>query len=192
MTVTTRNHLMRVLDRAMIGALIFIAMVLVGVQFTHAGEIVPSVGITRSVDSDNDEAKISGGLALRGNLGPFFMTEVGAMYRSEERFDGALKIRQWPITGSLWVTPIPAVYAGGGVGWYQTTFDYDSTLPVSDETTQEFGVHLGGGLKVPLAPMVGLDLNGRYVFLGDVDNKISTQRIDPDFWTTSLGLAIKF
>jgi hypothetical protein len=191
-TATTRSYLMRVLDRALIGALLFIAMVLVGVQITHAGEIVPSIGITRAVDSDNDEAKISGGLALRGNLGPFFMTEVGAMYRSEERFGGDLKIRQWPISGSLWATPLPAIYAGGGVGWYQTTFDYDSSLPLSDETTQEFGVHLGGGLKVPLAPMLGLDLSGRYVFLGDVENKISTQKLDADFWTTQLGLAIKF
>jgi hypothetical protein len=51
---------------------------------------------------------------------------------------------------------------------------------------------LGGGLRVPLVPRVGLDLNGRYVFLGDIDQKLSTERMDPDFWTTSLGLAIRF
>ena len=30
----------------------------------------------------------------------------------------------WPITASLWFTPIPMLYAGGGVGWYQVTLNY--------------------------------------------------------------------
>ena len=77
------------------------------------------------------------------------------------------------------------------MGWYQSTYDYSDDLLFEDETSQDFGVHLGAGLKVPLGSNLGLDLNGRYVFLEDVENKLSTERFDPDFWTTSLGLAIK-
>ena len=53
-------------------------------------------------------------------------------------------------------------------------------------------MHLGGGLQVPLGPSVGVDLSGRYVFLDDVSQKLSTENFDPDFWSTSLGLAFKF
>lgn len=180
------------LDRALIGSALFLAMLLVGVQLARAAEVIPSVGITRAVDTDDNSSKISGGLALRGDLAPFLMAEIGASYRSEERFDGDLKIRQWPITGSLWLKPLPMLYAGGGAGWYQTTLEYEESLAIENETEQQFGVHLGAGLRVPLLPMAGLDLSGRYVFLEDVDQKLSTERFDPDFWTTSLGLSIRF
>jgi hypothetical protein len=182
----------RLLDRALIGAALFLVMLLIGVQLARATEVIPSVGITRSVNTDDNTAKISGGLALRSELAPFLTGEIGASYRNEDRFGGDLHIKQWPITASLWLKPVPMFYVGGGAGWYHTTLDYDESLALSDETKQKFGVHLGGGMRVPLAPMVGLDLNGRYVFLDDLDQKLSTEKLDPDFWTTSVGLAIKF
>jgi opacity protein-like surface antigen len=144
------------------------------------------------VNTDDNTSQISGGLALRGDLAPILMAEIGASYRSQVSLGGDVRMKQWPITASLWLKPMPMLYAGGGAGWYHTTLDYDESQPFSDETTQQFGVHLGGGLRVPLVPRVGLDLNGRYVFLGDIDQKLSTERMDPDFWTTSLGLAIRF
>jgi hypothetical protein len=183
---------LRLLDRALIGAGLFLASLLIGVQIARAVEVIPSLGITRAVNGDDDTAKLSGGLALRGDMAPFLMAEIGASFRNEERFGGDLHIKQWPITTSLWLKPVPMLYAGGGAGWYQTTLDYDESLPFTDETKQKFGVHLGGGLRMPLAPMLGLDVNGRYVFLDDVDQKLSTEKLDPDFWTTSVGLAIKF
>src|SRR5205814_10220043 len=42
--------------------------------------------------------------------------EVKGQYRQEERFNGALKERMWPITASAWLTPLRVVYAGAGVG----------------------------------------------------------------------------
>lgn len=180
------------LDRILIGAGLFLALLLMGVQIARATEVIPSVGITRAVNTDDNSTRMSGGLAVRSNLAPFLMGEIGASYRSETRSGGDLHIRQWPITASLWLTPVPMLYAGGGAGWYQTTLDYAKSQPFSDETHQQFGVHLGGGLRVPLAPMVGLDLNGRYVFLGNLEQKLSTTRMNPDYWTTSLGLASKF
>ena len=159
-------------------------------RLAHAGEIVPWVGITKSVHGDANVTTAEG-LALRGNLLPLIQTEIGVGYRSESRFDDQLKVRMWPVTASIYARPLPLFYAGGGVGWYHITFDYANSLPFKDETKQEFGVHLGGGLQVPLAPRVGLDLNGRYVMMRDQQDRLVPGKFDPDFWTTSLGLAIK-
>jgi opacity protein-like surface antigen len=183
---------LRLLDRALIGALLLLALVLLGVNAARAdGQIVPSVGMTRAVDGD-DTSKISGGLAVRGDLLPFLMAEIGASYRSDEYFGGDLDVRQWPVTASLYVRPVSAIYAGGGVGWYHTTFDYAEDTGVADRTSEEFGVHLGGGLQVPIAPIAALDLSGRYVMLRSQEAHLVPEKFDPDFWTTSLGLAIKF
>jgi len=156
-----------------------------------AGEIIPALGVTKPVDGDGD-AKLSGNLALRGHLLPMLMTEVGVGYRSEERFNDQLKIRQWPITASVYLSPPSSIlYAGAGAGWYHTTYDYEDAL-LEDETKQQFGVHLGGGLQVPLGSHAGVDLNGRYVMMRDQQAKLVPEKFDPDFWTTTLGLAIKF
>jgi hypothetical protein len=183
---------MDLLGRALFAVGLLLTMLLFGIQLARATEIIPSVGITRAVDTDDKSSKISAGLAVRGDLAPFLMAEIGASYRSEERFGGDLRIKQWPITGSLWLKPVSMLYAGGGVGWYHTTLDYAESLALANDTKQQFGVHLGGGLRVPLMPMASFDLSGRYVFLEDVGQKLSTERFDPDFWTTSLGLAIRF
>ena len=174
------------------GALLLVvgyAMVMVPVA--RAGEIVPSIGLTRAIDGGED-AKAFGGLALRGNLTPLFMTEIGVSYRSESRFNDQLKVRMWPITASLYLKPMPMLYAGGGVGWYQTTFDYAESVPFKDETKQEFGVHLGGGVQVPLGSRAGIDLGGRYVMMRQQQSHLIPDHFNPDFWTTSIGLAIKF
>jgi opacity protein-like surface antigen len=99
----------------------------------------------------------------------------------------------WPVTASLWVTPVPALYAGAGVGWYHTTLDYQGALPLDDETSQDFGVHLGGGMKVPMGSAVALDLGGRYVMMQDQEeSQLVPDTFDPDFWTLAAGLAFRF
>ncbi len=182
------------IEGAIMGVLTLLALLVIGIQIARAGEIVPAIGLTKPVDGDED-AKMMGSLAFRTNVLPFLKTEVGVAYRSESKFDDQLKIRMWPVTASLWLTPLPALYAGAGVGWYHTTFDYDQDAiptPVEDETKQEFGVHVGGGVMVPVAPAFGVDLQGRYVMMRDQENRLVPEKFDPDFWMTSLGLAIKF
>ncbi|MFI5371249.1 MAG: outer membrane protein [Candidatus Eisenbacteria bacterium] len=182
----------RVLNHIGVGALACASLVLC-TSSARATEIVPSLGMTRAVDNGN-QTQLSGGLAVRGHILPLLEAEIAAGYRSDSRFDGALHVRQWPITTSLWLTPIPEIYAGGGVGFYQTTMDYDqSRVPlVHDETRQDFGIHLGGGVQVPLAPSVGLDVGGRYVMMRDQESPLIPQRFNPDFWTLNAGLAFKF
>lgn len=192
MNTTWRLLCLRLLKRSCFGALVLTLLVLFGVGVSRAAQVIPSLGLTRGLHDGGDEAKMYGGLAVRGRMAPFLKGEIGVAYRSESRFDDALKIRMWPVTTSLWLTPVPALYAGGGVGWYQTTYDYDAILPIEDETIQKFGMHLGGGLEIPLAPAVSLDLNGRYVFLEKDEGGLPPQEFDPDFWSTTLGLAVGF
>jgi len=186
-----RRAVYRLLDRTLIGVLFLLALILIGVTAARAGEIIPMVGMTRPVDGD-DQSQISGGLALRGNLLPIIKTEIAASYRSDKFFNGDLEVRQWPVTASLYLSPIPAIYAGGGVGWYHTSLDYADTVPLASKTTEEFGVHVGGGLQVPIAPAAAIDLGGRYVFMRDQESQLVPEKFNPDFWTTTLGLAIKF
>jgi opacity protein-like surface antigen len=156
---------------------------------SRAAEIVPSYGITKSTDAD--EAKGMFGLALRGTLVPnLLQSEIAGGYRTESQSGGALDVRQWPITASVLLAPGNLFYAGAGVGWYHTTYDYKSDL-IQDETTQDFGVHIGGGLKIPLSQHVAADLGGRYVFLQDQQSRLIPEKFNPSFWTLSAGLALK-
>lgn len=165
----------------------------VGVSVGRAAELIPSLGITKSARAGGDDrAQLYGGLALRGDLLPLLKSEIGVAYHRESRLNGDLKVRMWPVTASLWLTPFSALYAGGGVGWYHTTLDYSSALGIQDETSQKFGVHLGGGLRVPFASAAALDLNGRYVFLTSQRSQLPPNTFDPDYWTTTVGLAIRF
>ncbi len=157
---------------------------------SYATEIIPSYGITKSKDSD--QVKGMFGLALRATLvRDLLQTEIAGGYRTESRSNGALDVRQWPITASLLLAPRDLFYVGAGVGWYNTTYDYKSEL-IEDETTQDFGVHLGGGLKIPLSHRVGADLGGRYVMLQDQESRLIPEKFNPSFWTLQAGLALKF
>ena len=161
------------------------------VQAQAATEIIPSVGLTRSVDTD--EAKTDVGLAIRGTAIPHLADiELKGQYRKEDLFGGSITQRQWPISASLWLTPLRVVYAGGGVGWYHTTLDYNAPSTAPDDTFQKFGVHAGAGFRVPFGSALALDLNGRYVWLENQETATFPQEFNPDFWDMSLGLAFRF
>jgi opacity protein-like surface antigen len=158
------------------------------VRAQAATEIIPSVGLTRSIDTD--ETKSDVGLALRGSFIPGVLDlELKGQYRKEDRFNNQVTEKMWPITASAWVTPLRSLYAGGGVGWYHTTLDYNPPSTLADETHQQFGVHAGGGIRIPVASAFALDLNGRYVWLEDQETAIVPKKFNPDFWDMSLGLA---
>jgi len=179
--------------RSYVAALAVAAALVCGVGLAGATEIIPSVGLTSSVHDADHTTNASAGLALRGEAG-LISPEVAVGYRTEKRFDGALKEHMWPVTASLWLTPVPMLYAGAGVGWYYTTFDYDQDrFPlVKDETRSDFGVHVGGGFKIPVTPVAGIDLQGRYVMMREQESHLVPEKFKPDFWTLSAGLALHF
>ena len=176
-----------------VGAFILVGLATASTGMARATEIIPSLGITKSTDTGAGDAQGFGGLAVRAALLPFLKLEGGIAYRQDSFADGDLKVHQWPVTASLWLAPFPIVYAGGGVGWYYTTLDYSASVPFEDSTKNKMGVHLGGGANVPIAPRLGLDLNGRYIFMQKDDSNLQVPTtFDPDFWTLALGLAITF
>ena len=87
---------------------------------SRAMQFIPSLGLTKSTDSNGGEAKFSGSVALRAPILPFLNAEGGITYR-QESISNDLEARMWPVTASLWVVPVPMLYAGGGLGWYRTT-----------------------------------------------------------------------
>ena len=94
---------------------------------SRAMKLIPSIGFTKAMEPTAGPGKLFGGLALRASLLPFLSAEGGIAYRQDSFANGDLKLRTWPVTASLWVTPIPVLYAGGGVGWYRTSYDYQGT-----------------------------------------------------------------
>jgi hypothetical protein len=189
----SHNRNLGVMPRLAVASLLLLAALAAGVSIANAAEIIPAAGMTRSVSGEETEP--FGSLSIRGQLAPLLATELGVAYRSETLSGDIGEVRTWPLTASLWLTPVPALYAGGGVGWYNMSFDFDDNLspPLESHTEQEFGLHLGGGVRVPFNEKAALDLNGRYVMMREQeDDPLVPEQFDPDFWSMALGLAIKF
>ena len=175
-----------------LGLFAIAALTVASVTPVRSMELIPSVGVTKSTDTNAGDAQGFAGLALRTTLVPTIKLEGGINYRQDTYLGGALKVRQWPVSASLWFAPVPVLYVGGGVGWYHTTLDFSSSL-IKDTTTDKAGVHIGGGLELPIAPKLGLDLNGRYVFMTkDKATFDVPDTFNPDYWTAAIGLALKF
>lgn len=156
----------------------------------RSAELVPSIGVTRAVDGD-ENTKTFLGLALRGTLVPqIVQTEIGVGYHRDEQYGGDLNVKMIPVTASLLVSPVRSLHLDGGVGWYHTNLDYENPL-LEDQTNQDFGIHVGGGMQVPLSPRAALDLTGRYVMLESQETRLIPEQFDPDFWTMSLGVAFR-
>jgi hypothetical protein len=166
-------------------------LALTGARAAHAIQIVPSIGISQSTDGGNNRTMMA--VALRQGLVPRTQMELQAGYRSEKMsFAGQdFEMKTVPLTLSLWASPMPMFYVGGGVGAYLQGIEYQGNVfPASNET--QFGTHVGGGVRVPLVPMVGLDLQGRYVFLGEKSTESTSGKFDPSFWTLSAGVSVGF
>ena len=183
---------MRLLHRVVIGLLVLLAMLLAGLQAARAAEIVPSVGLTHATSGDGGY-KPCAGLAMRGSVLPMVKAELGVAYRNDPYQNGNLNVRMWPVTTSLWLTPLPMFYFGGGAGLYHTTYDYKDGLGLQDETSSEFGTHLGGGLAFPIVPAIAsIELGGRYIHLREKGTLLAPGSIKQSYINTSLGVAIKF
>jgi len=178
------------LYRVAVGALIFFVALLVGISAAHAMDLVPQAGITKSADGSGTKSFI--GLSLRGNLIPMFKHETSVGYRSDEVYGGLLKTTTVPITESVYFSPISLIYAGVGGGMYVTTLTYKDVVPIPNSTEKKFGFHLGGGINFPLAPMISVDLNTKYVFMDKQATALQQGSFDPSFWSTVLGVAIHF
>src|SRR5882724_1828122 len=97
---------------ALVLGFLTVALLMVVVARTaRPAEIIPGIGVSRDIEG-NTKTQVYGSFAVRGDLMPALKTEIGVGYRSESRFDNQLKVKTWPITASLWLQPVPALYAG--------------------------------------------------------------------------------
>ena len=102
--------------RQLVGVLLFATLSPITPGIARAIDIIPSFGVTKSTDADAGDAKAFGGLAVRAGLLGILKAEVGIAFRQDSFADGDVAVRQWPVTASLWASPFPLLYAGGGVG----------------------------------------------------------------------------
>ena len=157
-------------------------------------ELIPSVGLQRAIKG-SDQVKPYYGLALRAKILPMLKGEVAGAYRTDDfsTSSGDFTVKSWPVTASLWLAPLSSIYVGGGVGWYNQSFEFAPSVGQQNRTRQDFGMHVGGGLDLPLAPKLGVDLNGRYVFLPVKNDPVDVLKDwNPSYWTTSIGLSLRF
>ena len=176
--------------RAAIGALVFLLLLFAGLKTAHATEIIPSIGMSHGSGSDANQMFLAVG--LRTGFLPRTKAELNVGYRSEDYMNGLFQLRTIPVTASVWLSPVPTLYVGGGGGAYFQTISYDNSVVVPSSSETQWGAHLGGGLRFPIAPMLGLDFGGRYVFLQEKTSSLSAGTIDPSFWSATAGLSIGF
>ncbi len=154
----------------------------------------PQVGFFKAQDADG--VRGMGGLALRLNVSEGIGIEGSINYRKERYFDNYVDVNTWPVmvTGLFYLVPV--VYGAVGVGWYNTSIDYNippgylgAGTTYSTETYQEFGWHFGGGVELPVTSSVKLIGDLKYVFLDyDFTNFPGSNGINSNFYVFTAGL----
>lgn len=170
--------------------ILFITATFVKAQGVGIG---PQLGWQKSSSADN--GSLMYGAALRLKLSQAIGVEGSVSYRQEEYANGGLKVSSWPVMVTGLFYPFPVVYGLVGVGWYNTTFDYSNQLTLQNlqnNTTSNFGWHLGGGVEIPLGQNLLLTGDIRYVFLnydfGQLASKAQTGDLSSNFYVIAVGL----
>jgi hypothetical protein len=177
-------------QRAVIGLLVFLLLLLLGLQTARAGEVLPSIGMSRTPGSS--ESPKFYGIALRGPMSPRMESELAVSWHRETVSDGDMTVKSVPITFSIWATPVRSLYLGGGAGYYYDEVSYRGSLGIPSASDKQFAYHLGGGLNTPMSPRMSLDLQGRYIFRKEKQVGISGGTYDPTMWTAAVGIAFKY
>ncbi len=155
--------------------------------------------------SDDGEKTFFGGAHVRLRL-PMLLALEGALdYRpSDERTVNSpqpsteFDVTTYPITVSAMFTPWPLVYLLGGVGWYNTTIEFSDpeiTMGPTRETNDNFGIHFGAGLELPIGGDKSLSGDLRYAFLNYEVKKLDlpgVDELDADFFSFQIGLTLNF
>jgi opacity protein-like surface antigen len=126
----------------------------------------PKVGYFKTADADKGQLMI--GAAARLKLGGIGV-EGSVDYRQEKYADDKITVRTWPVSATALIYPLSFVYGLAGMGWYNTTIDYDqeslSFKHVPDETKQKIGWHFGAGIELPFGFGKTLAADIRYHFI---------------------------
>lgn len=172
-------------------AIFFLAIPMVGAQMTPfetSVSIGPMLGYQKAKDADGS---YMAGAALRVRLLRLIGFEGSVNYRQEDYGDG-LTVKSWPVMASAMIYPLPLLYGVVGMGWYNTTFDFDQSLETQgfeDDTKHKVGWHFGAGVEVPASSKVKLTGDIRYVFLDyDFQSIPGVGSTDADFFLIEAGI----
>lgn len=124
----------------------------------------PKAGLPDGTPSD----RYTGG-ALRLKLSPRTAIELAADWKSTTSEDASVRLRNYPVQGSLLLYPVNASlapYVVGGVGWYSQTMEglVDGETVTAD-TVRRFGYHGGFGADIKVGKRATLFADYRYRFI---------------------------
>ncbi len=165
---------------------------------SSAAFLGPQVGWYKAADADNSKFMIGG--AFRTKLSPGFGLEGSINYRQEQYNNGYVTVTSWPVMVTALLYPVDFLYGAIGVGWYNTAFNYKSSLLYlgpTDQTEQKFGWHFGAGVQFPLSanaenPNTILTADLRYVYLNyDFQKMPGASDLKSDFVVLNIGLLFR-
>ncbi|MEX0779548.1 MAG: outer membrane beta-barrel protein [Balneolales bacterium] len=128
---------------------------------------------------DASEGAWQVGIHSRFRFGPVLGLEAAVNYQGRQQFtiaDGEIEdeernIRNIPATVSALIhaplSPYFVPYGLAGVGAYFQFEEFDELLDLDDETSTDFGYHVGGGLEIPASANMAFHADYRRVFLED-------------------------
>lgn len=117
---------------------------------------------------DTPSDRYTGG-ALRLRISPRTAIELAADWKSTTSEDATVRLRNYPIQGSLLLYPVNASlapYVVGGVGWYSQTMEgLAEGEAVTAQTVRRFGYHGGFGADIRMGKRATLFADYRYRFI---------------------------
>ncbi|MBI4765753.1 MAG: outer membrane beta-barrel protein [Deltaproteobacteria bacterium] len=133
-------------------------------------------GLYKSNDADN--TILYGGVQARWKVFPALSIEGTLDYRPSESYPNNRKVTSYPILVSALFYPMPGAkyspYLLGGAGWYYSQIEDIA----GSSTTYTPGLHLGGGLDIPLSPALVFNADIRYYFINYGDQKVKDLNMD--------------
>jgi hypothetical protein len=149
----------------------------------------PHVGWVR--ETETDENGFTLGVATRLKLMEILAGELAVDWRTQDIEAGEVKTIPVQLSGLIYV--VPDLFHGTvGVGWYQVDASLEGvgdTISDFDDSTSDFGMHLGAGLEIPIASRTSLTAEGRYVWLGyELEEAGEAIQVDGDFLNVMAGL----
>ena len=152
-----------------------------------AAPCAAQVGIGVRLSGVHDETQIDPdapskrfyGLQLRARVSPRMGLELSVDRRSETSLDDTIRVREYPVQGSLILFPFKSSFSPfvlGGVGWYTHILDdMSGEKAIESITTRQFGYHAGFGAELRMGKHAGVHGDYRYTMLhfGDSDADVN-------------------
>jgi opacity protein-like surface antigen len=155
----------------------------------------PHLGIQKSPGAENPNYLV--GATMRLKLMSVLGAEGDIGYRQEKFGTDVLTVKQWPVTVTALLYPLPILYGGIGAGWYFTTLDYAdrfNQIGYEDETSTKTGWHLAAGIEFPPLSSVKVFGDVRWVFL-DYKFKELPEAVldgaDANFYSINVGVLFR-